>query len=326
MVNPLPVKLIADFAAKVSKLYVVEELDGVIETHCRAMGIEVDGGKELFSPEGEIQQGRFSKAMGLTENPAIAVDEPIPPRPPVLCPGCPHRGLFLTLSEMGLTVFGDIGCYTLGSLAPLFALDTTICMGASISGLHGFLTARGAEQARRSVAVIGDSTFMHSGITGLTDIVYNNGISTVLILDNSITGMTGHQDNPTTGKTIKGDPAPAVNLEKLVEAIGVRNIRVVDPYAVDELRAAIEDELLKDEPSVIIARRPCALLKSVKHFPAQTIDAEACKGCKRCMKIGCPAISFEDKKAKIDPTLCVGCGLCSKMCKHGAICAGEVTK
>ena len=220
-------------------------------------------------------------------------------------------------------VSGDIGCYTLGSLPPLQAMDTTICMGASISGLHGFNTVRGEESAKKSVAVIGDSTFMHSGITGLVDIVYNKGISTVLILDNSITGMTGHQQNLTTGKTLKGEPAPAVSLEKLCEAVGVKRVRVVDPYALEELKAAITEELSAMEPSVIIARRPCILLPEVKTSPALVIDQEACKGCRQCMTIGCPSISFADKKATIDPTLCVGCELCTQMCKFGAILKKE---
>ena len=323
MVNPLPVKLIADFASKVDKLIVVEELDPVIETHLRASGIKVDGGKNLFGLLGELSQNKILKALGMSTAPFKDFGETVPPRPPTLCPGCPHRGLFYTLGKMGLMVSGDIGCYTLGSLPPLTAVDTTICMGASISGLHGFNTVRGAESAKKSVAVIGDSTFMHSGITGLVDIVYNKGISTVLILDNSITGMTGHQQNPTTGKTLKGEPAPAVSLEKLCEAVGVKRVRVVDPYALDELKAAVTEELAAAEPSVIIARRPCILLPEVKTAPALFIDPEACKGCRQCMTIGCPSISFADKKASIDPTLCVGCELCTQMCKFGAILKKE---
>ncbi len=319
MVNPLPVELIKEFASKVGKLIVVEELDPVIETHLRANGIRVDGGKDLFGLCGELSQNKIRNALGMSTAPFIDFGETVPPRPPTLCPGCPHRGLFYTLGKMGLMVSGDIGCYTLGSLPPLTAMDTTVCMGASVSGLHGFNTVRGAESAKKSVAVIGDSTFMHSGITGLVDIVYNKGISTVLILDNSITGMTGHQQNPTTGKTIKGEPAPSVSLEKLCEAIGVKRVRVVDPYALNELKAMLTEELAAEEPSVIIARRPCILLPEVKTAPALSIDCDACKGCRQCMTIGCPAISFADKKASIDPTLCVGCELCIQMCKFGAI-------
>lgn len=323
MVNPLPVKLIADFAAKVDKLIVVEELDPVIETHLRANGIRVDGGKDLFGLCGELSQNKILRALGMSTAPYIDFGETVPPRPPTLCPGCPHRGLFYTLKKMGLMVSGDIGCYTLGSLPPLGAMDTTICMGASIPALHGFNTVRGAESAKKSVAVIGDSTFMHSGITGLIDIVYNKGVSTVLILDNSITGMTGHQQNPTTGKTLKGEPAPAVSIEKLCEAIGVKRVHVIDPYALKELRELLTQELDAEEPSVIIARRPCILLPEVKPAPALAVDHDKCIGCRMCMTIGCPAISFADKKSTIDPTLCVGCELCVQMCKPGAISKKE---
>ena len=323
LVNPLPVELIREFASKVDKLIVAEELDGVIEAHCRANGIEVSGGKELFGWCGELLQGKLASAMGVAEPPPFDFGEEVPQRPPVLCPGCPHRGTFYTLSEMGITVFGDIGCYTLGSLAPLFALDTTICMGASISGLHGFLTARGEAAAANSVCVIGDSTFMHSGITGLIDVVYNKGISTVMILDNSITGMTGHQENPTTGRTLRGDIAPVVSIEKICAAAGVESIRIVDPYELEELETVIREELAKREPSVIIARRPCALLKSVPVKPALTVDKKECTSCGNCMTIGCPAISNTEDCAVIDPTLCVGCGLCSKMCVNGAILGTE---
>lgn len=323
MVNPLPVDLIRDFASKVDKLIVVEELDPVIETHIRALGIRVDGGKNLFGLCGELTQAKLIRALGLPALPNLDFGEPVPPRPPTLCPGCPHRGAFHVLGKMGLTVSGDIGCYTLGSLPPLSAVDTTICMGASISALHGFNTVRGSETAKKSVAVIGDSTFMHSGITGLIDIVYNKGNSTVLILDNSITGMTGHQQNPTTGKTLKGEPAPMVSLEKLVEAIGVRRVRVLDPYALTELRQVLTEELEADEPSVVILRRPCILLPEVKIEAALHIDHDKCIGCRQCMTIGCPAISFNDKKASIDPTLCVGCTLCQQMCRVDAILKKE---
>lgn len=322
MVNPLPIDLIASFAEKVNCVIVVEELDGIIETHCRAHGIPVHGGKNLFGLLGELSQGKIKHAMGCALPQTLSFDEAVPPRPPVLCPGCPHRGLFHVLGKKKLTVFGDIGCYTLGALPPLHALDTTICMGASISGVHGFTTVR-EEDRSRTVAVIGDSTFMHSGITGLIDIVYNQGVSTVLILDNSITGMTGHQQNPTTGYTLKKEPAPAVDIAQVCKAVGVKRVKTVDPYAMDELSQILEEELAAEEPSVIITRRPCVLLKNVPIYPPLSVVTEQCQGCKACMKIGCPAIRFSDKKAAIDPTLCVGCDLCIQMCRFDAIMKPE---
>ena len=325
MVNPLPAKLIQDFAASVGKVYVVEELDPVIETFCRANGVEVAGGKELFGLLGELSQGKVAAAFGRQAPECIAFDEPIPVRPPVLCPGCPHRGLFYTLHKLGVMVSGDIGCYTLGALPPLRALDTTICMGASISGLHGFNTVRGPESAKQSVAVIGDSTFMHSGITGLIDITYNRGCSTVIVLDNSITGMTGHQQNPTTGLTLKNQPTPQVSIEKICEAAGVKRIRVVDPNELKRLEEVIKEELVAEEPSVIITRRPCVLLKHVQIKPSLMVDEERCRSCKACMKIGCPAIHITDAgTAEIDATLCVGCDLCVQMCHFDAIKTTEV--
>ncbi len=318
MINPLPVKLIKDFAAQVDTLYVIEELDDVIETHCKKIGVNVIG-KELFPWIGEFSQKLLTeKLLGKAEE-TYAFPEAIPGRPPVLCAGCPHRGLFFVLNQLKVTVSGDIGCYTLGASAPLSAMDTTICMGASISGLHGFNMARGEESAAKSVAVIGDSTFIHSGITGLIDISYNQGISTVIVLDNSITGMTGHQQNPTTGFTLKGDPTAKVSIEKVCDAIGINRVRVVDPYDLKATRQAIEEELAVKEPSVIISRRPCALLKYVKHNPPLVIDPAACRGCKACLKLGCPAIRIQDGKAAIDDTLCVGCGLCKELCKFHAI-------
>ena len=324
LVNPLPTQLIRDFAAKVDKLIICEELDPIIENHCRALGVAVAGGKDIFGLQGELSQAKVAQRMGLEAKSCLEFGEAVPGRPPVLCPGCPHRGLFYTLHKLGVTVFGDIGCYTLGALPPLASVDTTICMGASISGMHGFNTARGSESAKNTVSVIGDSTFMHSGITSLIDLVYNNGTSTAIILDNSITGMTGHQQNPTTGKTLKGQPAPAISIEALCEAIGVKNVRIVDPYALKELEAIVKEELQKDEASVIIARRPCALLPEVKALPALKVNEDKCVGCKMCMKIGCPAISIADGKASIDPTLCVGCDLCMQMCKLDAIEKAEV--
>ena len=318
MLNPLPKKLIADFAAKYKKVYVVEELDDIIETHCRKLGIEVEG-KSLFGFIGELSQRIVAEKLTGKAPEYDVFDGDIPARPPVMCPGCPHRGVFYTLSKLKLNVSGDIGCYTLGAAAPLFAMDSTICMGASVSVLHGFNKARGEEAAAKSVAVIGDSTFIHSGITGLINITYNQGISTVIILDNRITGMTGHQQNPSTGYTLKGAEVPELSLEKMCEAAGVKRIRVVDPHDLAATEAVIREETAVMEPSVIIARAPCALLKSVKRMPPLKIDADKCRGCRMCMKLGCPAISFKDGKARIDDTLCVGCGVCTQMCKFGAI-------
>lgn len=319
LVNPLPAKLIRDFAAKYAKVYVVEELDGIIEEHCRNIGVTNVEGKAIFGNIGEISQSVVAEKLLGVKKDYATLDETIPVRPPVMCAGCPHRGLFYCLKKLGVTVLGDIGCYTLGAAAPLQAMDTTICMGASISGLHGFNKARGAEAERKSVAVIGDSTFMHSGMTGLVNVAYNASNSTTIILDNSITGMTGHQQNPTTGKNLKGDPAAAVDLVALCKAIGIKRVRVTDPYKLAETEAAIKEELAADEPSVIISRRPCALLKYVKHNPPVKVDTAKCVGCKMCMKLGCPAISMKDGKAHIDHTLCVGCGICQEQCKIGAI-------
>ena len=321
LVNPLPKKLILDFAAKVDRLVVVEELDPFIENHCRCLGLNPDG-KNIFPICGEFSQALIAKALGAPTADFIPAD-PVPVRPPVMCAGCPHRGLFYVLSKKKVTVIGDIGCYTLGSAAPLTAIDSVLCMGASVSGVHGFNKASGGASENKTVAVIGDSTFMHSGMTGLANIAYNGTNSTVIIVDNSITGMTGHQQNPTTGYNIKGDPATKIDLEALCHALGINRVRVVDPYDLAATEAAITEELSVDEPSVIISRRPCALLKYVKAKPAFTVDSEKCRSCKMCMKIGCPAISMKDGKAKIDATLCVGCGVCQQMCKFDAILGGE---
>ncbi|MBQ7063954.1 MAG: indolepyruvate ferredoxin oxidoreductase subunit alpha [Firmicutes bacterium] len=318
LVHPLPTELFRDFAAKVDKLYVVEELDGFIESHLRNIGIDCVG-KELFSPLGEYNQTTIRAAFGLPQPDSTGLDGQIPVRPPVMCAGCPHRGLFYTLAKHHITCLGDIGCYTLGSAAPLFALDSTLCMGASVSGIHGFNKVGGPESEHKTVCVIGDSTFMHSGMTGLVNIAYNASNSTVIILDNSITGMTGHQQNPTTGYNIKGDPALAVDLEALCHAIGIRRVRVVDPYDLAACEQAVTEELAADEPSVIISRRPCMLLKYVKPQPPVSVDTSKCVGCRMCMKLGCPAISFRGKKAYIDPTQCVGCKVCMQLCRVGAI-------
>ena len=318
LVNPLPAKLITDFAKKHDRVVVIEELDPVIESFCKSIGVSVEG-KELFSICGEFSQSIVAKAFGMEDKSFTASDDIIPVRPPVMCAGCPHRGLFYTLSKKKITVLGDIGCYTLGMAPPLSAIDSVLCMGASVSGVHGFNKATGAESEKKTVAVIGDSTFMHSGMTGLANIAYNGTNSTVIIVDNSITGMTGHQQNPTTGYNIKGDPATKINLEALCHALGINRVRVVDPYDLKETERVIMEEIAVDEPSVIISRRPCALLKYVKAKPALKIDADKCKACKACSKIGCPAITKKDNKAFIDSTLCVGCGVCTQLCAFDAI-------
>ena len=318
MVNPLPEKLIKDFAAKVDKVYVIEELDPVIENHCRVLGVEVIG-KELLPIEGEFCQNLLAEKLGLDVPSCRKLDEVLPGRPPVMCAGCPHRGLFFTLSRNKCTVLGDIGCYTLGAVAPLSAMDMTLCMGASISSSHGFNKALGEASEGKTVAVIGDSTFMHSGMTSLANIAYNQSNSTVIILDNSITGMTGHQQNPTTGYNIKGDPAGKINLEALCKAMGFNRVRVVDPYDLEACNQAIKEELAVAEPSVIISRRPCALLKYVKHNKPLKVNKDKCVGCKSCMRLGCPATSMKDGKIQIDTTLCVGCGICKQMCKFDAL-------
>lgn len=318
MINPLPEKLILDFASKVDKVVVIEELDDIIETHCKKLGMTVSG-KDIFPLEDEFSQNLIAQKMGKETGCGLSLEENIPVRPPVMCAGCPHRGMFYTLSKNKCIVMGDIGCYTLGAVAPLSAIDVTACMGASISSIHGFNKARGEESESKTVAVIGDSTFMHSGMTGLANIAYNMSNSTVIILDNSITGMTGHQQNPTTGYNIKGDPAGKIDLEALCKAMGFRRVRVVDPYDLEACDRAVKEELAAQEPSVIISRRPCALLKYVEVKPPVKVDADQCKGCKMCMKLGCPAISFRDGKAVIDATLCVGCGVCQQLCHFGAI-------
>ena len=321
MIWPLPEQQIRDFAASVDKLVIVEELDSFIENHCRQMGLACTG-KELFPCIDEFSQNLVAEKLGFPTESGVQLEENIPPRPPVMCAGCPHRGLFYTLTKNKVTALGDIGCYTLGAVAPLAALDTTICMGASVSGLHGFIKAGGAE-GRKAVAVIGDSTFMHSGITGLVNAAYNESASTVIIVDNSITGMTGHQQNPTTGFNLKGDPCTKIDLESLCRAVGIRRVRVVDPYDLAQCDAALKEELAVDEPSVIISRRPCALLKYVKHKKPLIVDTDKCVGCKMCMKVGCPAISMKDGKAAIDNTLCTGCGVCAQLCKLNVLQAAK---
>lgn len=318
MVNPLPVKLILDFASKVEKLIVVEELDPIIENHCKALGLTVSG-KDILPICGEFSQNLLAEKFGLPSKEACHLEEELPIRPPAMCSGCPHRGIFYTLSKNKITVIGDIGCYTLGAFAPLNAMELTLCMGASISAAHGFNKALGEKSEHKTVAVIGDSTFMHSGMTGLANIAYNQSNSTVIILDNSITGMTGHQQNPTTGYNIKGDPAGKINLEALCYAMGFSRVRVVDPYNLKECEQVIKEELATDDASVIISRRPCVLLKYVKTAPALSVDKEKCVGCRSCMRLGCPSLSFRNGKAGVDPTLCVGCGVCTQLCKFDAL-------
>lgn len=330
MINPLPVKLIKDFAKKCKEVVVIEELDPIIENHCKAIGINVHG-KDILPICGEFSQNLIVKCFKESGIKLLAdsvknwnadvkftLSENVPVRPPVMCAGCPHRGMFYALSKNKITVLGDIGCYTLGSAAPLNSMEMTLCMGASVSSLHGFNKALKSESENKTVAIIGDSTFMHSGMTSLATIAYNQSNSTVIIVDNSITGMTGHQQNPTTGKNLYGDPAGRVNLEALVKSMGINRVRVVDPYNIEECETALKEELAANEPSVIISRRPCALLKEVKHPGPISVNTEKCKGCKSCMKIGCPAISMKDGKAKVDDTLCVGCKVCTQQCKFDA--------
>ena len=319
MVYPLPVNMIKEFAKNVDTLYVVEELDPFIEEHCNNIGVKVIG-KELFPMCYEFSTRQIKELISGHACPEFdTVDEEVPMRPPVLCPGCPHRGIFYVLKKMGVNVCGDIGCYTLGAVAPLQSIHSVVCMGASIGMSFGMSLARGEEFAKNTVAVLGDSTFIHSGITGLVEIVYNKGINTVLVLDNSITGMTGHQDNPTTGKTLKGEKTKQVDLELLGKAVGIDRVSIIDPFDLKQCEKVLKEELASDEPSLVIVQRPCALLKSVKFPGPIKINNEKCKKCKMCMKLGCPAIVDRGDYLEIDKTLCVGCGLCKNVCSFGAI-------
>lgn len=322
MVYPMPEKKITEFAKDCDKLYVIEELDPIIEKHCKALGVKVIG-KEVFTMLGEYTPSMIKQAvLGVAPAEFAEAEEVIPVRPPVMCAGCPHRGTFYVLKKLGLTVSGDIGCYTLGAVAPLESVDTTICMGASVSAALGMAKARGKEFSKKLVSVIGDSTFIHSGITGLIDIVYNKGANTVIILDNSITGMTGHQDNPTTGYTIRKEPTKQVDLLALCKAVGVEHVVVADPFDVKNFEKVVKEETERDEPSVIISQRPCALLKGVR-YTGKCIVNDKCKKCRMCMKLGCPAISFDGEKIVIDETQCNGCGLCFNVCPFGAMEKGE---
>ena len=318
MIYPMPERKIKDFAKKCEKLFVIEELDPFIEEYCRSIGVEVEG-KEHFTLLGEYTPAMIKKAV-LNEvcDEFDMTEEQLPARPPVMCAGCPHRGTFYVLKKLGLTVSGDIGCYTLGAVAPLDTIDTTFCMGASIGAAMGMVKARGKDFSKKLVSVIGDSTFMQSGITGLVDIVYNKGNNTVIILDNSITGMTGHQDNPTTGYTIRKEPTKQVNLIALCKSIGVDRVVVADPFDLKNFEQVVKTELEADEPSVIIAQRPCALLKTVKYTGHCEIT-DKCRKCKVCMKLGCPAISEKNGVVVIDRTQCNGCGLCVNACPFDAI-------
>lgn len=319
MVYPLPVNMIKEFAKNVDTLYVVEELDPFIEEHCNNIGVKVIG-KELFPMCYEFSTRQIKELISGQACPEFdTVDEEVPMRPPVLCPGCPHRGIFYVLKKMGVNVCGDIGCYTLGAVAPLQSIHSVVCMGASIGMSFGMSLARGEEFAKNTVAVLGDSTFIHSGITGLVEIVYNKGINTVLVLDNSITGMTGHQDNPTTGKTLKGEKTKQVDLELLGKAVGIDRVSIIDPFDLKQCEKVLKEELASDEPSLVIVQRPCALLKSVKFPGPIKINNEKCKKCKMCMKLGCPAIVDRGDYLEIDKTLCVGCGLCKNVFSFGAI-------
>jgi indolepyruvate ferredoxin oxidoreductase alpha subunit len=317
MVYPLPKKKIADFANKVDKLYIVEELNPFIEEQVKAMGIDCIG-KEIFSNEGELSSNIIKKAI-LGENPEIVAYDKLPGRPPILCPGCPHRSTYYVMKKLGIKAAGDIGCYTLGAVAPLSVVDTTICMGASISSLHGMEKAKGKDYIKDWVAVIGDSTFLHTGMNSLLNMVYNQSSGTVVILDNSTTGMTGHQDNPATGKNIYGDPAPQVDLVTLCKGIGVKNVRVVNSFDLPELEKALKEETAREEVSVIISQSPCVLLTKGKK-PYYKALSDKCKKCGMCLKPGCPALTKnEDNTITIDDTMCTGCGLCFDLCKFNAI-------
>lgn len=315
MVYPLPIESIRAFAKTVKRLVVVEELEPFFETQIKAAGIEVEG-KSLFSLCGELSTNRVAEKLG--KLPETSPAKEVPGRPPVLCPGCPHRAVYYVLNKLGVTVTGDIGCYTLGAMPPLGSIDACICMGASVSAALGMEKARGKEFARKLVGVIGDSTFVHSGITGLVDMVYNGGTSTILILDNSTTGMTGHQDNPATGLTITGAPTHRLDLEAVCRAVGVEHVTTVDPFNLSELEKAVRQELEREQPSVIICRRPCALLDKSAKTPYM-VQKDVCRNCKACMKLGCPAIENHGDFIRINSGLCNGCGLCQDVCPFSAI-------
>lgn len=317
LVNPLPRKMIEDFASKVDKLYIVEELDPVIEEQVKSWGIECVG-KDIFTVQGEYSANMIrERILGET----LEIDQPaaVPGRPPILCPGCPHRSVYYTLKKLKIHAAGDIGCYTLGAVAPLSVVDTTMCMGSSISTLHGMEKAKGKEYIKNWVAVIGDSTFLHTGVNSLMNMVYNQATGTVMILDNSTTGMTGHQDHAATGKTLMGDPTYAIDIPGLCRAMGIKNVVEVNAFDIETLEKTIREEVAKDEVSVIITKSPCVLLSKEKK-PLYTAHSDKCKKCGMCMKPGCPAMTKNaDGTVYIDDTMCTGCGLCEKLCKFNAI-------
>lgn len=318
MVHPLPRKLIEEFASKVDKLYIFEELEPVIEEQVKSWGIEAVG-KELFTVQGEYSANMIREKI-LKETVGSKEPAKVPARPPILCPGCPHRSVFSVLSRLGIHAAGDIGCYTLGAVPPLSVIDTTICMGASISTLHGMEKAKGKEYIKNWVAVIGDSTFMHTGVNSLMNMVYNQGSGTVIILDNSTTGMTGHQDHAATGKTLKGETVPAISIYELCKAMGVAHVVKADAFDTKELERIIKEETASDTVSVIIAQAPCVLLKgNVFPYKCRPVE-EKCKKCGMCLKPGCPALTKKaDGTIAIDDTMCNGCGLCEQLCKFDAI-------
>ena len=318
LVNPLPRKLIEDFAKKVDTLYVFEELDPLIETQVKSWGIKCIG-KEIFTIQGEYSANLLRKAV-LKQDLAIREEADVPGRPPILCPGCPHRAAFTVLNKLKIHAAGDIGCYTLGAVPPLSVIDTTVCMGSSISTLHGMEKAKGKDYIKNWVAVIGDSTFMHTGVNSLMNMVYNQGTGTVMILDNSTTGMTGHQDHAATGKTLQGDVVPAINIMELCKAIGVKNVYEINVFDSEGLEKLIRQEVARDEVSVIITKTPCVLLNKTPITHTCQVDPEKCKKCGMCLKPGCPAITkLSDGTTHIDTTMCNGCGLCKGQCKFGAI-------
>lgn len=317
MVNPLPRKMIEEFASKVEKLYIVEELDPVIEEQVKSWGIQAVG-KEIFTVQGEYSANMIRAAIG-GEKLEIAAPAAAPGRPPILCPGCPHRSVYYVLNKLKLHAAGDIGCYTLGAVAPLSVVDTTICMGASISSLHGMEKAKGKEYIKDWVAVIGDSTFLHTGVNSLMNMMYNNATGTVIILDNSTTGMTGHQDHAATGKTLQGDPTYAIDIPGLCRAMGVKNVVEVNAFDIETLEKTVKEEVARDEVSVIITKTPCVLLSKAKK-PLYVAHEDKCKKCGMCMKPGCPAMTKNpDGTIHIDDTMCTGCGLCASLCKFDAI-------
>lgn len=317
MVNPLPRKLIEEFASKVEQLYVVEELDPVIEEQVKSWGIQAVG-KEILTVQGEYSANMLRQAI-LKEAPDIPAPAEAPQRPPILCPGCPHRSVYHVLNKLKIHAAGDIGCYTLGAVAPLSVVDTTMCMGSSISTLHGMEKAKGKDYIKNWVAVIGDSTFLHTGVNSLMNMVYNHATGTVMILDNSTTGMTGHQDHAATGKTLQGDPAYAIDIPALCQAMGVKHVVTVNAFDIALLEKTVKEEVARDEVSVIITKSPCVLLDKSKK-PLYMVQPEKCKKCGMCMKPGCPAMTrAEDGTVRIDDTMCTGCGLCADLCKFSAI-------